>query len=83
MWIIYLDDIKGTGTHWVCYRNLDSVVGSLPVVEYFNPFGLVMPDEALEYFRTARKKIVYSIDEIQNRSTRPVTRILCWGGGGC
>ena len=31
--IINLDDIKGPGTHWVCYRNLDSVV------EYFNPFG--------------------------------------------
>ena len=72
MWIINLDDIQGAGTHWVCYRNLDSVVGSLPVVEYFDPFGLVMPDEALEYFRTARKKIVYSIDEIQNRST-----VLC------
>ncbi|CAH3172096.1 unnamed protein product [Porites evermanni] len=70
--IINLDDIQGAGTHWVCYRNLDSVVGSLPVVEYFDPFGLVMPYEALEYFRTARKKIVYSIDEIQNRST-----VLC------
>ena len=70
--IINLDDIQGAGTHWVCDRNLDSVVGSLPVVEYFDPFGLVMPYEALEYFRTARKKIVYSIDEIQNRST-----VLC------
>ena len=70
--IINLDDIQGDGTHWVCYRNLDSIVGSLPVVEYFDPFGLTMPNEALEYFRTARKQIVYSIDEIQNRST-----VLC------
>ena len=31
-----------------------------------------MPNEALEYFGTARKQIVYSIDEIQNRST-----VLC------
>ena len=61
--IINLDDIQGAGTRWVCYRNLDSVV------EYFNPFGLIMPNEALKYFRTARKQIVYSIDEIQNRST--------------
>ena len=64
--IINLDDIQGPGTHWVCYRNLDSVV------EYFDPFGLIMPNEALKYFRTARKQIVYSIDEIQNRNT-----VLC------
>ena len=67
--IINLDDIQGPGTHWVCYRNLDSVV------EYFDPFGLIMPNEALEYFRTASpsgKRIVYSIDEIQNRNT-----VLC------
>ena len=42
--IINLDDIQGPGTHWVCYRNLDSVV------EYFDPFGLIMPSEALNYF---------------------------------
>ena len=69
--IINLDDIQGPGTHWVCYRNLDSVLGK-PVVEYFDPFGLRMPNEALEYFRTARKRIVYSMDEIQNRNT-----VLC------
>ena len=45
------------------------------MVEYFDPFGLIMPNEALEYFRTASpsgKRIVYSMDEIQNRST-----VLC------
>ena len=45
--IINLDDIQGPGTHWVCYRNLDLVV------EYFDPFGLIMPNEALEYFHTS------------------------------
>ena len=67
--IINLDDIQGAGTHWVCYRNLTSVV------EYFDPFGLIMPNEALKYFNTASpsgKQIVYSIDEIQNRNT-----VLC------
>ena len=44
--IINLDDIQGSGTHWVCYRNIDNVV------EYFDPFGLIMPNEALKYFRT-------------------------------
>ena len=69
--IINLDDIQGPGTHWVCYRNLDSVLGK-PVVEYFDPFGLIMPNEALKYFNTSGKRIVYSIDEIQNRNT-----VLC------
>ena len=67
--IINLDDIQGPGTHWVCYRNIDNVV------EYFDPFGLIMPNEALVYFHTASpsgKRIVYSMDEIQNRST-----VLC------
>ena len=64
--IINLDDIQGPGTHWICYRNINSVV------EYFDPFGLIMPNEALEYFNTSGKRIVYSMDEIQNRNT-----ILC------
>ena len=33
--IINLDDTQGERTHWVCYRNVDSVV------EYFDPFGLI------------------------------------------
>ena len=64
--IINLDDIQGPGTHWICYRNINSVV------EYFDPFGLIMPNEALEYFNTSGKRIVYSMDEIQNRNT-----VLC------
>ena len=56
--IFNLDDIQGPGTHWVCYRNIDSVV------EYFDPFGLIMPNEALKYFNTSGKRVVYSIDEI-------------------
>ena len=64
--IINLDDTIGPGTHWVCYRNIDNVV------EYFDPFGLIMPNEALEYFNTSGKRIVYSMDEIQNRNT-----VLC------
>ena len=82
--IINLDDIQGPGTHWVCYRNGESASPRNPpapssqstawsdVVEYFDPFGLIMPNEALKYFRTAGKRIVYSMDEIQNRNT-----VLC------
>ena len=38
--IINLDSIEGEGTHWVCYRNIDK-----QMVEYFDPFGLIMPHE--------------------------------------
>ena len=79
--IINLDDITGPGTHWVCYRNLDGGRHSPQnppaawsgVIEYFDPFGLIMPNEVLDYFHTGSgKRIVYSMDEIQNRNT-----VLC------
>ena len=85
--VINLDDITGPGTHWVCYRNIDGrsrPLGRAPVssqnppaagsgvVEYFDPFGLIMPNEVLKYFHTSGKRIVYSKDEIQNRNT-----VLC------
>ena len=77
----HLDDITGPGTHWVCYRNLDGGSASPQnppaawsgVIEYFDPFGLIMPNEVLDYFHTGSvKPIVYSMDEIQNRNT-----VLC------
>ena len=65
--IINLDSIKGSGTHWVCYRNIDK-----QMVEYFDPFGLIMPHEIHHYLVTSGKKVIYSQDEIQNRDT-----VLC------
>ena len=65
--IINLDSIEGQGTHWVCYRNIDKLV-----VEYFDPFGLIMPHEISHYLSKSGKKIVFSQDEIQNRDT-----VLC------
>ena len=65
--IINLDSIKGSGTHWVYYRNIDK-----QMVEYFDPFGLIMPHEILHYLSTSGKKVIYSQDEIQNRDT-----VLC------
>ena len=62
--IINLDDIEGEGTHWVCYRNLEK-----NLVEYFDPFGLIMPYEIRDYLLTSGKKIIYSQDEIQTRET--------------
>ena len=60
--IINLDSIEGQGTHWVCYRNIDK-----QMVEYFDPFGWIMPHEIYHYLAKSGKK-----DEIQNRDT-----VLC------
>ena len=49
--IINLDDIEGEGTHRVCYRNLEK-----NLVEYFNPFELIMPYEIRDYLLTSGKK---------------------------
>ena len=49
--IINLDDIEGQTTHWVCYRNLEK-----NLVEYFDPFGLIMPYEIRDYLLTSGKK---------------------------
>ena len=64
--IVNLDDNQGPGTHWVCYRNLDSFV------EYFDPFGLIMPHEIYHYLLSSRKKLIYYQDELQNRDS-----VLC------
>ena len=65
--IINLDSIEGQGTHWVCYRNIDK-----QMVEYFGPFGLIMPHEIHHYLAKSGKKVIFFQDEIQNRDT-----VLC------
>ena len=49
--IINLDSIEGQGTHWVCYRNIDK-----QMVEYFDPFGLIMPYEVYHYLENQEKR---------------------------
>ena len=53
--IINLDDIEGQGTHWVCYRNLEK-----NLLEYFDPFGLIMLHEIRDYLLTSGKKNLFS-----------------------
>ena len=65
--IINLDDSMGGGSHWICYRNVDK-----QYCEYFDPFGLIMPNEIKNYLKTSGKKMVYSSEEIQERD-----RVLC------
>ena len=65
--IINLDDSMGGGSHWICYRNVDK-----QYCEYFDPFGLIMPNEIKNYLKTSGKKMVYSSDELQERDS-----VLC------
>ena len=65
--IINLDDSMGGGSHCICYRNVDK-----QYCEYFDPFGLIMPNEIKNYLKTSGKKLVYSSDEIQERDS-----VLC------
>ena len=41
----------GGGSHWICYRNVDK-----QYCEYFDPFGLIMPNEIKNYLKTSGKK---------------------------
>ena len=50
--IINLDDSKGSGTHWVCYRKVDR-----HLCEYFDPFGLIMPYDIKNYLKTSGRKL--------------------------
>ena len=65
--IINLDTQLGTGTHWVAYRNVDS-----NHCEYFDSFGLIMPNKVMKYLSTSGKQVYYSGDEIQERDS-----VLC------
>ena len=62
--IINLDDSTGVRSHWICYRNVDK-----QYCEYFDPFGLIMPNEIKHYPKKSSKKMVYSSDEIQERDS--------------
>ena len=60
--IINLDNSTRGGSHWICYRNVDK-----QYCGYFDPFGLIMPNEIKNYLKTSGKIIVFSSDEIQER----------------
>ena len=49
--IINLDDSMGGGSQWICYRNVDK-----QFCEYFDSFGLIMPNEIKHYLKTSGKK---------------------------
>ena len=64
--IINLDSSIGPGTHWVSYRNIDKYC------KYFDPFGLIMPNEVQTYLSSSEKQIIYPGDELQERDS-----VLC------
>lgn len=59
-YIINLDDAKNGGTHWVmtCISNNK--------VLYFDPFGVTCPIEALQFMKTTKKRIYYSMLTLQD-----------------
>ena len=61
--IVNLDSQIGPGTHWVAYRTGEKET------EYFDSFGLIMPNEVMKYLITS---VFYSGDEIQERDS-----VLC------
>ena len=61
--IINLDSQIGPGTHWVAYRNGDKHA------EYFDSFGLIMPNEVMNYLGTSGKK--YFIPEMRYKKEIP------------
>lgn len=62
------DYFAGDGTHWVCIYNEEKS----DKVEYFDSFGLVPPNEVIEYMKTTNKNIIYNDSQIQNMNS-----ILC------
>ena len=62
-----LDSHIAPGTHWVCYRNINT-----HICEYFDSFGLKMPQNIQSYLQTSDDKTIYSTDEIQERDS-----VLC------
>lgn len=60
-YIINLDDSDGEGTHWTLIFNVN-----VPAVIYFDPFGVVPPMNAIRLMKTSRKRIYYSMLELQN-----------------
>ena len=69
--IINLDSKIGPGTHWVAYRNGNKCA------EYFDSFGLNMPEEVAIYLSTSGKPLTYSSDEIQFSVDIGIF-IICW-----
>ena len=66
--IINLDTYIGAGTHWIAYRNMPKD----RYCEYFDSFGLGIPEEIKKYMATSGKQLEYSGDEIQERDS-----VLC------
>ena len=67
--VINLQDyFAGSGTHWVCVYNEEKS----DKVEYFDSFGLVLPNEVVKYISTTNKNIIYNDAQIQN-----INSILC------
>lgn len=61
--IVNLDNVNGSGTHWVCYKKLQSTV------YYFDSFGNLPPPKELQKYFGNTPTILFNYDRFQNYDT--------------
>lgn len=57
-YIANLDNITGSGTHWVCFYCVKNMV------MYFDSFGLSPPKNIMSFCKG--KQIIYNVDQVQD-----------------
>jgi hypothetical protein len=63
--ILNLEDSGQGGSHWVAVCNKSDN----KYIEYFDSFGMPIPDTILDYMQRSRKKIINTTDDIQTMTS--------------
>lgn len=63
--VVNLDDLNGTGTHWVAWYNHPDT----PFVEYFDSFGLPPPQEVESFLKATGKPVKFNDSQLQHRDS--------------
>lgn len=61
--IVNLDNNRGSGTHWVCYKKLGATV------YYFDSFGNLPPPKELQYYFRTAENVFYNYKREQPEDT--------------
>ena len=64
--ILNLDSEDGPGNHWICICNLPDS----PLIEYFDSYGLPIPEQVLRYMKKSKKQVVSTTNEIQSLDSK-------------
>jgi phosphoribosyl 1,2-cyclic phosphodiesterase len=68
--IVNLDTSTGTGTHWVCYMKIGSVV------EYYDSFAIPPPYEVQVYLQGIHNTVLFNYEQDQ-RTNQVICGHLC------